>query len=241
MFHDPVAAFFTLSKSDVLFAELTGRVPVEGVDPRWFLASGDFSALATSSWHGIQRGLDLLLATILFLLSLPLLVLGILFVLGTSGLPIFYRQRRLGLHRRPFTLLKLRTMRRDAEADGPRLAAPADERAIPGGRFLRRWRLDELPQLLNVLAGHMSLVGPRPERPELAEELERQLPYWRFRYSVRPGLTGWAQINIPYVDNDADQISKLEYDLFSLRNIGPSMYLLVLVRTVGALVFRPGQ
>ncbi len=224
-----------------LFAELTGRVPVEGVDPRWFVASGDFSALATSGWHPVQRALDVVLASLLLVLSLPALAVFSLWVLAAAGPPVIYRQRRLGLHRRPFTLLKLRTMRRDAEKDGPRLAAPGDRRAIPGGRFMRRWRLDEIPQLLNVLAGHMSLVGPRPERPELAADLERALPYWRFRYSVRPGLTGWAQINMPYADDDEDQLTKLEYDLFYLRNMGPVMYALVLVRTAGSLVFRPGQ
>ncbi len=224
-----------------LLAELTGRVPVEGVDPRWFVASGDFATLATSGWHPVQRAVDVMLAGVLLLLSLPALAAISLWVLAADGPPVIYRQRRLGLHRRPFTLLKLRTMRRDAEEGGPRLASPGDERAIPGGRFIRRWRLDEIPQLLNVLAGQMSLVGPRPERPELAEELERTLPYWRFRYSVRPGLTGWAQINMPYADDHRDQVTKLEYDLFYLRNLGPVMYVLVLVRTAGSLVFRPGQ
>jgi lipopolysaccharide/colanic/teichoic acid biosynthesis glycosyltransferase len=223
------------------FAALTGRIPVLQVDSRWFIATGDFSSLAESPFHHIQRFLDAVAASTLLLLTAPFLLLGALAVLLSSGPPVMYRQVRLGRFRRPFILLKLRTMRNGAEASGPVFAEEHDRRVNFVGRFLRRWRVDELPQLVNVLRGEMSLVGPRPERPEVAEKLEREIPFFAFRYSVRPGLTGWAQVHLPYCAETEDHLVKLEYDLYSVRHHGPAMYLLVLLRTLGALVFRPGR
>ncbi len=223
------------------FAQLTGRIPIRQVDARWFIASGDFTAVSTSAFHHVQRFLDLVGASLLLLLALPVFTAAALAVLLTSGRPILYRQERLGRFRRPFTLFKLRTMSRDAEKDGPRFAASNDSRVLPVGRFCRRWRIDEIPQLLNVIRGEMSLVGPRPERPEVARELERLIPFYAFRYSVRPGITGWAQVNHNYCVWPEDHALKLEYDLYSLRHHGPGLYALVLLRTLGALVFRPGR
>jgi lipopolysaccharide/colanic/teichoic acid biosynthesis glycosyltransferase len=130
-------------------------------------------------------------------------------------------------------------MRRTAEKDGPQFSNNNDKRVFAVGKVLRRWRIDELPQLLNVLRGEMSLVGPRPERPELAEKLEREIPFYAFRYSVRPGLTGWAQVQFPYCSEPEEHLVKLEYDLYSLRHHGPALYVIVLLRTLGALVFPP--
>jgi lipopolysaccharide/colanic/teichoic acid biosynthesis glycosyltransferase len=223
------------------YAALTGRVPVLQVDSRWFIATGDFSSLAQSPFHHVQRLLDVVAATMLLVLTFPLIVLGTLAVLLTNGPPVLYRQVRLGRFRRPFVLLKLRTMRNGADREGPAFAEENDHRINVVGRFLRRWRIDELPQLVNVLRGEMSLVGPRPERPEVAEQLEREIPFFAFRYSVRPGLTGWAQVHLPYCAETEDHLIKLEYDLYSVRHHGPAMYLLVLLRTLGALVFRPGR
>lgn len=222
------------------YAALTGRIPVRQVDSRWFIATGDFSSLAGSPFHSVQRLFDVAVAIGLLTLTLPVLAVAALLILVTDGRPVLYRQRRLGRFREPFQLVKLRTMRRDAEASGPAFATPKDDRVLPFGRMIRRWRIDELPQLVNVLRGDMSLVGPRPERPELAEQLEREIPFYAFRYSVRPGLTGWAQVNLPYCNSTEEHLTKLEFDLYSLRHHGPGMYGVVLLRTLGALVFRPG-
>jgi len=223
------------------FARLTGRIPIRQVDARWFIATGDFTSVSTSAFHHVQRFLDLVGASVLLLLAAPVLVLAATAILVGSGRPVFYRQVRLGRFRRPFTLYKLRTMSPDAEKDGPRFASTNDKRVLPVGRILRRWRIDEIPQLLNVLRGEMSLVGPRPERPEVARELERLIPFYAFRYSVRPGITGWAQVNHNYCEWPEDHALKLEYDLYSLRHHGAGLYALVLLRTLGALVFRPGR
>jgi len=223
------------------YAALTGRIPVLQVDSRWFIATGDFSSLARSPFHRLQRFLDVLAACALLVLSAPLLLVAALTVVLVDGTPVLYRQVRLGRFGEPFVLLKLRTLRRGADHRGPAFVAPNDHRLLPLGGFLRRWRIDELPQLLNVIRGDMSLVGPRPERPEIATSMERDIPFYAFRYSVRPGLTGWAQVNLPYCTDTEDHIKKLELDLYFLRHYGPAMYAIVLIRTLGALVFRPGQ
>ena len=229
----------TVVDSAGAFAALTGRIPVRQVDSRWFIATGDFSSLATSGFHRVQRFLDLLVATVLLILTAPLLLLAALGIILTNGRPILYAQQRLGRFAKPFTLYKLRTMRRIAEENGPQFSDDNDKRVFPVGRFLRRWRIDELPQLVNVLRGDMSLVGPRPERPELAKRLETEIPFYAFRYSVRPGLTGWAQVHYPYCAEPEEHLVKLEFDLYSLRHHGPALYTIVLVRTLGALVFPP--
>ncbi len=222
------------------YSQLTGRIPVLQVDSRWFIATGDFSSLADSPFHHLQRMMDVVLAVILLILTLPILGITAAFVLITAGRPVIFRQERLGKFRKPFILFKFRTMHRTPEDDGPDFAEPGDDRLLPGAGFLRRWRIDEVPQLFNVIRGDMSLVGPRPERPGISRELERQIPFFGYRFSVRPGLTGWAQVNHPYCADIDDHRIKLEYDLYSLRQHGPMLYLLVLVRTLGALVFSPG-
>jgi lipopolysaccharide/colanic/teichoic acid biosynthesis glycosyltransferase len=229
----------TVIDSAGAYAALTGRIPVRQVDSRWFIATGDFSSLATTGFHYIQRLLDVVAATILLILSTPLSLLAAISTLVTDGLPIIYRQQRLGRFGREFTLFKFRTMRQAAEENGPQFATEDDARVLPFGRFLRRWRIDELPQLVNVLRGEMSLVGPRPERPEVAAELERDIPFYAFRYSVRPGLTGWAQVQLPYCAETEEHLVKLEFDLYSLRHHGPALYAIVLLRTLGALIFPP--
>ncbi len=223
------------------YAALTGRIPVRQVDSRWFIATGDFSSLATTPFHYLQRFFDLLVASTLLVVTAPFLAVAAVLVMVTDGSPVLYRQRRLGRFRRQFELVKLRTMRIGSDREGPTFTAPRDGRVTPVGRLLRRWRIDELPQLINVLRGEMSLVGPRPERPDVAAELERKIPFYAFRYSVRPGITGWAQVHLPYCARTEDHVAKLEFDLYAVRHHGPAMYAIVLLRTLGALVFRPGR
>ena len=223
------------------YASLTGRIPVRQVDSRWFIATGDFSSIATSPFHYLQRFFDLFAASILLMLTSPIMLAAAVAVLVSDGLPIIYRQKRLGRYGREFELFKLRTMKHGSDVKGPTFAADKDPRVSRVGRLLRRWRIDELPQLVNVLRGEMSLVGPRPERPDVATRFEKKIPFYAYRYSVRPGLTGWAQIHLPYCARTEDHFEKLEFDLYAVRHHGPAMYAIVLLRTLGAIVFRPGR
>jgi lipopolysaccharide/colanic/teichoic acid biosynthesis glycosyltransferase len=159
----------------------------------------------------------------------------------TSPGPALLRQQRVGKNDRLFTLYKFRSMVIDAEArSGAVWAARNDPRITPVGRWLRRLRLDELPQLFNVLKGDMSIVGPRPERPEFAGELEKRIPYYRHRHCIKPGITGWAQINHKYGDSIEDTIVKLEYDLYYIKNLAPALDALIMFRTAKVMLLSRG-
>jgi lipopolysaccharide/colanic/teichoic acid biosynthesis glycosyltransferase len=179
-----------------------------------------------------KRLLDILgglVGAVVFLITLPFIALATLI---DDGWPIFYSQARLGRGGITYRIIKFRTMRRDAEADGqPRWAREDDERATRVGRFLRKTHLDELPQFFNVLRGEMSLVGPRAERPELVEYFQRHIPFYRARLLVKPGITGWAQINYGYASSIEETIVKLEYDLYYIKHRSMLMDLVILLRT----------
>jgi sugar transferase (PEP-CTERM system associated) len=210
---------------------LTGRVSLSAVLPSWFVFSDGFHR---SKWNALsKRLLDLVAATAGLLLSLPLMVLiGIAVRLDSKG-PAFYRQTRVGRMGSCFELVKFRSMRVDAEqANGAQWAAVADPRATRIGRFLRKYRLDELPQFWNVIRGDMSFVGPRPERPQFVEELRQVIPYYDERHSVRPGITGWAQVQFTYGASVEDALGKLEYDLFYLKNMSLLFDLAIIFQTV---------
>jgi lipopolysaccharide/colanic/teichoic acid biosynthesis glycosyltransferase len=171
---------------------------------------------------------------VIFGAMLPLLAL--LIVLDSPG-PVFFAQERVGRAGRPFKLVKLRTMIPDAEREsGPLWAVHGDPRVTRVGRFLRMSRLDEAPQLINVLAGQMSLIGPRPERPAFVADLQAGIPFYRARLSVRPGVTGWAQVNYGYGSTVEDQIAKLQYDLYYIRHRSLLLDTLILLRTVGQVL-----
>jgi len=190
-----------------------------------------------------KRALDLLAASVLLLLVWPFMLLTALGIVaeGRGRGDVLFRQKRVGQNGRPFTLYKFRSMVPDAEADGvARWAQPRDPRITRFGRFIRKTRLDELPQLFNVLGGHMSFVGPRPERPEFVEGLCASLPYYTHRHWVKPGLTGWAQINYPYGASEEEAFKKLEYDLYYVKNQRITLDLLIIAQTVEVVLWGQG-
>jgi exopolysaccharide biosynthesis polyprenyl glycosylphosphotransferase len=188
----------------------------------------------------LARGGDILLSLALLLFTLPLMLLAAALIRLDGPGPVLYRQRRIGLHGRPFMLFKFRSMLPDAEARGPRWAIPADPRITRVGHIIRHTRIDELPQLVNVLRGEMSIVGPRPERPHFVEQLAGALPLYRERARVKPGLTGWAQVNYPYGASIEDARAKLSYDLYYVRHRGPALTLRILLLTVWVVLFQKG-
>jgi len=184
---------------------------------------------------------NLLVATVGIVVGLPLMLITALAVKLSSPGPILYRQVRVGMDDVPFTLYKFRSMRVNAEAStGAVWATKDDPRVTRVGRVIRKIRFDELPQLFNVLRGEMSIVGPRPERPEFVKALSEQIPYYRQRHCVRPGITGWAQINYKYGDTIEDTIAKLEYDLFYIKNMRFSLDTYIIFHTLKAMLLSRG-
>lgn len=218
----------------------TGRVDLDSVNPSWLIFSDGFSSGRRLSGFA-KRLFDLAASLCLLLLTFPLLVLGALAVKLSSRGPAFFRQVRVGLYGQHFTLVKLRSMRVDAEAPGvPQWAEENDPRITRVGRLLRITRIDELPQLWLVLKGEMSFVGPRPERPQFVDDLETRLPYYAERHMVKPGITGWAQINYPYAASIEDARRKLEYDLYYAKNYTPFLDLLILLQTARVILWPEG-
>jgi lipopolysaccharide/colanic/teichoic acid biosynthesis glycosyltransferase len=214
------------------------------VAPHWM--SGDRAITGAAMIHqpapddAIRRGRDVAISLLLLLLTLPIvLVVACLIKLESPG-PMFYRQQRTGLHGRGFTLWKFRSMRTDAEASGACWASQCDPRVTRIGAFIRAHRIDELPQLANVLRGEMSLIGPRPERPIFVEQLVQVMPDFAERTQVLPGVTGWAQVNCPYGASVKDARIKLDHDLFYIRNRSLLLDLRILFRTVGVVLLRTG-
>lgn len=208
------------------------RVPPELFSSRWLVQAEGFELQPDRFGWRLKRLGDLLVAGLLLLAALPLLVLAALLVRLEDGGPVLYGQVRSGLYGEPIRIQKLRSMRVDAEAQGIRWASAGDARVTRVGRWLRRLRIDELPQLLSVLRGEMSLIGPRPERPELEQQLEQAIPHYRVRHWIRPGLSGWAQVCHPYGASVADSRRKLSYDLYYLRNASLPLDLLILFKTL---------
>ena len=189
----------------------------------------------------LRRCVDLALSLGMLVLTLPVMALTALLIRLDSPGPALYRQERVGLHGRPFTLLKFRSMRLDAEAGGPAWAARNDTRVTRIGNFLRLTRIDELPQLFNVLKGEMAFVGPRPERPHFVDQLAEVIPFYRDRTAVKPGITGWAQVNYPYGASVEDARQKLSYDLYHVKRRSLFLDLLILVATVRVILFQEGS
>ena len=225
-----------------IYEQLLRRVPVAHLDSSWLFTSFAESVSAKDASRLAKRVVDVvggMLGTGLFLLAAPF----ISFVIWIdSGFPIFYAQLRAGRGGRPFRILKFRTMVQDAETAGQaQWAELADSRVTRAGRWLRQARLDELPNFISVLLGHMSLVGPRPERPEFLARLEREVPLYRVRLTARPGLTGWAQINYPYGNSVADAEAKLEYDLYYLKHRSLPFDVWIVLRTIATVFTLRGR
>lgn len=217
----------------------TGRVDLDTVNPSWLIFSDGFSSgRAVSS--AAKRVFDVLASGLVLLLTFPIILLFAVLVKIDSKGPAFFRQTRVGLYGQPFEVIKLRSMGTDAEKDGAKWAEANDPRVTRIGRFIRKVRIDELPQAWSVLKGEMSFVGPRPERPQFVEELEDQLPYYAERHMVKPGITGWAQINYPYGASIEDSRHKLEYDLYYAKNYTPFLDLLILLQTLRVILWHEG-
>jgi sugar transferase (PEP-CTERM system associated) len=217
----------------------TGRVDLDTLNPSWLIFSDGFSSgRAVSSVA--KRLFDVAASGLLLLLTFPVIALFALLVKLDSRGPAFFRQERIGLYGEPFTLLKLRSMRTDAEANGARWAERDDPRITRLGRFIRKVRIDELPQVWTVLKGQMSFVGPRPEVSKFVDDLEERLPYYAERHMVKPGITGWAQINYPYGASIEDSRCKLEYDLYYAKNYTPFLDLLILLQTLRVVLWPEG-
>ena len=217
----------------------TGRVDLDSLNPSWLIFSDGFSSGRMVS-SALKRIFDILASGALLVLTLPLIVLFALLVKLDGGGPAFFRQTRVGLYGQPFQLIKLRSMRVDAEKDGAKWADADDPRITRLGRFMRKVRIDELPQVWTVLKGQMSFVGPRPEVPQFVADLEDRLPYYAERHMVKPGITGWAQINYPYGASIEDSRHKLEYDLYYAKNYTPFLDLLILLQTLRVILWPEG-
>ncbi|HTQ30691.1 MAG TPA: sugar transferase, partial [Opitutaceae bacterium] len=187
-------------------------------------------------YHRFKRLLDVFAALIIGTLLSPVLLVAVLAIWLESGKPVLYSQIRMGFRGQPYRILKLRTMRRDAEKSGAQWAAQKDDRVTRVGRLLRKTRIDELPQLWNVLRGEMSFIGPRPERPEFVAKLTPEIPLFPQRHWVQPGITGWAQINYPYGATVEDAREKLCYDLYYIKNSSLLLDLHIAMRTIGAVM-----
>ncbi len=221
----------------ILYERLTGRVPVEHIDNNWAVVLPIGGNSIFNPYPILKRLIDVvlsLLGMVVFLLLLPFIALFIR--LGSPG-NIFYTQVRIGLNGRHFRIVKFRTMISEAEAEtGPVFSRKDDPRVTKFGRFMRKTRLDELPQLINVLRGDMSLIGPRPERPEHVRRLQKNVPFYRTRHIVRPGVSGWAQVQYHYGFTDEDAMAKLQYDLYYIRHQSLALDINIIVRTAGKML-----
>ena len=219
----------------------TGKSRVDLVKPSWFIFSRGFRISRTRRFS--QRFLDLAVSVTLLLLAWPVMLAVALCIKLEDGVdaPVLYRQRRVGLGGRTFKVLKFRSMTPDAESDGRAVwAQKNDKRVTRVGSVIRKYRLDELPQVFNVIAGQMSIVGPRPERPEFVESLSEKIPYYKERHAVKPGVTGWAQLRYAYGASEGDALEKLQYDLYYIKNQNFLLDLMIILQTVEVVIWGKG-
>ncbi|HEX9171752.1 MAG TPA: TIGR03013 family XrtA/PEP-CTERM system glycosyltransferase, partial [Telluria sp.] len=222
------------------FERETCQIRVDSLQPSWLVFGGGFDQSFMRTF--MKRGFDLSISTLILILSLPVMLVTALLIWIEDRSPIFYSQERVGEDGRPFKVHKFRSMRNDAEKSGtPQWAAQNDPRVTRIGGIIRKLRIDELPQLLNVFKGEMSFVGPRPERPYFVEQLIEVVPYYNVRHSIKPGITGWAQVRYGYGSSAEDALQKLQYDLYYVKNNSLFLDLLVLIDTLKVVLFRSGR
>jgi exopolysaccharide biosynthesis polyprenyl glycosylphosphotransferase len=224
-----------VDEADAFYERLTGKIGGERLRLGQLVFAD--ASRRTRLYRRARRLLDVALSIIIGLLASPLMLLTALAIKLDSRGPVFYRQERVGLHNAVFRIVKFRSMRVDAEANGPVWAVQSDSRVTRVGRWIRKLRIDELPQLSNIIRGEMSLIGPRPERPVFIKQLERQIPYYSERHLVKPGLTGWAQVRYPYGASLEDAMEKHKYDLYYIKNQSPMLDLLILLETARIVLF----
>jgi len=222
-----------------LFEKLKGGVMLERLSPSWLVLSEGFRKDVLLMFT--KRTLDVVISALALVIMAPIMLLASLAIVIESGMPVLFRQERVGLHGQNFSILKFRSMRNNAEEGKAVWAALDDARVTRVGRILRPFRLDELPQLVNILRGDMSLVGPRPERPEFVRMLGEEIPYYHERHTVRPGLTGWAQIKYQYGSSVDDAKMKLEYELFYIKHLSLFLDLVIVFRTIQVVLFARGS
>jgi sugar transferase (PEP-CTERM system associated) len=221
------------------FEKTLGQIRVDYLNASWLIFGDGFNQ---GAWRtAVKRVFDIVSASILCLLAAPIMLVTAALIKLESRGPVFYRQERVGLNGNSFFVTKFRSMRTDAEKDGkPRWASANDDRVTRVGNVIRRVRIDELPQLFNVLRGDMSLVGPRPERPFFVEQLTQEIPFYALRHSVKPGVTGWAQVRYHYGATVEDSLQKLQFDLYYVKNHTLFLDLVVLLETVGVVLTGKG-
>lgn len=229
----PIHDFLTFMERE------TGRCDLNALRPSWFIFAEGFSGGAIQ--QGVKRGLDVILSIALLIVTLPLVSATALAIRVEGPGPVFYRQKRVGLNSNTFDIIKFRSMAVDAEANGGAVwAARNDPRITDVGRVIRKFRIDELPQVINVIKGEMSFVGPRPERPEFVAQLTQHVSYYHERHRVKPGITGWAQLHYIYSDSIEGGLTKLQYDLYYLRNFSLLLDLFIVIQTVRVILWPAG-
>ena len=221
------------------YEKLTGKILVENVKPAEIIFSEGFKKNRLQTFS--KQTIDFILACVGLVITLPITLLTAILIRLESPGPIFYKQERVGLYGNSFNVIKFRSMKVDAEKDGPVWAKKDDDRVTRCGKFIRKTRIDELPQMINVLRGEMSFVGPRPERPVFVDRLAQILPYYSIRHNVMPGITGWAQICYPYGDSEEDALRKLEYDLYYLKYMSIQLDISIIFQTLKTVIFRKGS
>lgn len=216
-----------------------GNIPLNQLKPSWMVFSDGFKSLRSRKL--VKRALDLVFAAILFVITAPLMLLAALVIKLESKGPVIFKQVRVGENGKDFNIYKFRSMSQDAEAkSGPVWAGAQDNRVTKVGKFMRKTRIDELPQLVNVLKGDMSFVGPRPERPFFVAKLKEEIPYYNIRTVVKPGLTGWAQVRYPYGATVEDAVEKLQYDIYYIKNMSPLLDMMIFFSTIKVVLTGQG-